>query len=146
MAIPLYKPITREVAFKFLGYPVRDYIVEMTAVGIRLRRKGDAHVVRSSGLGIDPECRRSRQCTGPGSAAADPEGARVRVWSDDAEQEADDEAFFGPWAEAMVKAEVSRGMLDQMWNRIKIKLDDLHKVEQLLIDTFGPDGSMVDEK
>lgn len=40
MAIPLYRPITREVAIKFLGYPIRDYIVEMTTAGIRLRKKG----------------------------------------------------------------------------------------------------------
>jgi hypothetical protein len=64
----------------------------------------------------------------------------------EAEKEGDDEAFFAPWAEAMVKAEVSRGMLDQMWERIKIKLDDLHKVEQLLDDTFGPDAEMVEER
>jgi hypothetical protein len=69
----------------------------------------------------------------------------MTTWSDDSDREAADEAFFGPWAEAMVKAEVSRGMLDQMWERIKVKLDDLHKVEQLIADTFGHRARMVDE-
>lgn len=67
-------------------------------------------------------------------------------WAYDPEKEADDEAFFAPWVEAMVKAEASRGMLDDMWARIKIKLEDLHKVEALLDDTFGPDAQMVEEK
>jgi hypothetical protein len=40
MAIPLYKPITREIAIRFLGYPVKDYVVEITTAGIRLRKKG----------------------------------------------------------------------------------------------------------
>lgn len=57
----------------------------------------------------------------------------------------DDDAFFASWAEAMVKAEVSLGMLDQMWERIKVKLDDLHKVEQLLAEVFGHRARMVDE-
>jgi hypothetical protein len=58
--------------------------------------------------------------------------------------EFNDEAYFGPWAEAMVKAEVSRGMLDGMWERIKIKLDDLAKVEQLIGDVFGHRARMVE--
>lgn len=40
MAIALHKPITREVAIKFLGYPVRDYIVTVRNDGILLRKKG----------------------------------------------------------------------------------------------------------
>lgn len=52
-------------------------------------------------------------------------------------EELDDEAFFAPWAQAMVKAEVSRGQLDQIWERIKIKLEDLGKVEQLIADIWG---------
>lgn len=40
MSIPLYKPITRQIAIRFLGYPVRDYVVEIAAAGIRLRKKG----------------------------------------------------------------------------------------------------------
>jgi len=39
MSIPLYKPITRQVAIKFLGYPVKDYVVEIAHEGIRLRKK-----------------------------------------------------------------------------------------------------------
>jgi hypothetical protein len=53
------------------------------------------------------------------------------------------EAYFGPWAEAMVRAEVSRGQLEGMWERIKIKLDDLGKVEQLIGDVFGHRARMV---
>jgi hypothetical protein len=59
-------------------------------------------------------------------------------------EELTDEAYFGPWAEAMVKAEVSRGMLDGMWERIKIKLDDLGKVDQLIADVWGHRTWMVD--
>lgn len=67
-------------------------------------------------------------------------------WSEDSErQAAEDEAFFAPWAEAMVKAEISRGQLDEMWERIKVKLDDLHTVEQLIADVFGHRARMVDE-
>jgi hypothetical protein len=40
MSTPLTKPITREVAIRFLNYPIRDYIVEMRPEGITLRRKG----------------------------------------------------------------------------------------------------------
>jgi hypothetical protein len=58
-------------------------------------------------------------------------------------EELDDEAFFAPWAEAMVRAEVSRGMLDGMWERIKIRLDDLGKVDQLIADVFGHRARMV---
>jgi hypothetical protein len=58
--------------------------------------------------------------------------------------EISDEAFFAPWAEAMVRAEVSRGMLEGMWDRIKIKLDDLGKVEQLIADVWGHRTWMVD--
>lgn len=61
----------------------------------------------------------------------------------DAETEADDEAFFVPWAKEMVRAEVSRGMLDGMWDRIKIRLDDLGKVDQLIADVFGHRARMV---
>lgn len=67
------------------------------------------------------------------------------AWSEDAESEAEAERFFAPWAEAMVKAEVSRGMLDQMWERIKVRLDDLHKVDELIADVFGHRARMVDE-
>lgn len=38
--ISLVKPITREIAIKFLGYPVKDYVVEIRSDGIRLRKKG----------------------------------------------------------------------------------------------------------
>lgn len=61
-------------------------------------------------------------------------------------EELDDQAFFAPWAQAMVKAEVSRGMLDGMWERVKIRLDDLGKVEQLIADVFGHRTWMVEEK
>lgn len=64
----------------------------------------------------------------------------------DAADEEKEMAFFRPWAEAMVQAELSRAAFDQMWERIKIKLDDLHKVEALLTDTFGPDAEMVEER
>jgi hypothetical protein len=40
MAIALSKPITRQVAIRFLGYPVKDYMVEIRSDGIRLRKKG----------------------------------------------------------------------------------------------------------
>lgn len=40
MAIALHKPITREIAIKFLGYPVRDYVVTISAAGVSLRKKG----------------------------------------------------------------------------------------------------------
>jgi hypothetical protein len=40
VSIRLHKAITREIAIRFLGYPVKDYIVEMSAAGIRLRKKG----------------------------------------------------------------------------------------------------------
>jgi hypothetical protein len=40
MTLYLYRPITREIAIRFLGYPVTDYIVEITSAGIRLRKKG----------------------------------------------------------------------------------------------------------
>lgn len=58
--------------------------------------------------------------------------------------ESDDDRFFAPWAEAMVRAEVSRGMLDGMWERIKIRLDDLKKVESLIADVFGASARMVE--
>lgn len=66
-------------------------------------------------------------------------------WTEDSEKEAEEQRFFAPWAEAMVRAEVSRGQLDQMWERIKVKLDDLGKVEQLIADVFGHRARMVDE-
>lgn len=66
-------------------------------------------------------------------------------WTEDSEREAEEQRFFGPWAEAMVKAEVSRGQLEEIWDRIKVKLDDLGKVEQLIADVFGHRARMVDE-
>lgn len=54
-----------------------------------------------------------------------------------------DDDFFAEWAAAMVKAEVSHGQFDQMWERIKIKLDDLYKVEQLIADVW-PRSRMVE--
>lgn len=61
----------------------------------------------------------------------------------ESEAETDNEGFFAPWAQEMVRAEVSRGMLDQMWSRVKIRLDDLGKVEQLIADVFGHRARMV---
>lgn len=40
MMISLVKPITRQVAIRFLGYPIRDYVVSITSAGILLRKKG----------------------------------------------------------------------------------------------------------
>jgi hypothetical protein len=45
----------------------------------------------------------------------------------------------------MVRAEVSRGMLDGMWERIKVRLDDLAKVELLLDTVFGAGARMVEK-
>lgn len=53
------------------------------------------------------------------------------------EADTEDEGFFAPWAEAMVKAELSRGALEDMWTRIKVRLDDLGKVDRLIADVWG---------
>lgn len=57
----------------------------------------------------------------------------------------DDDAFFAKWVREMVRAETSRADFDGMWERIKVKLDDLHKIERLLADVFGADADMVEE-
>jgi hypothetical protein len=69
--------------------------------------------------------RHRRSCLLPGQEAALADAIDTSHVTRTPEELRSDEAYFGPWAEAMVKAEVSRGMLDGMWERIKIKLDDL---------------------
>lgn len=37
---PIRKPITRELALRYLNYPEKDYVAEISADGIRFRKKG----------------------------------------------------------------------------------------------------------
>lgn len=56
----------------------------------------------------------------------------MMTWTDDSDQEAADEAFFAAWARELVHAEMSRGDIDRMWERIRAAL------RQGVVDVFVP--------
>lgn len=76
----------------------------------------------------------------------------MNQWSDDPDTDAENEAFLLPWIRAMVAAEVTRPDVDQLWARIKAKLDELHAIEDrlaveaLLRGVYGPGARMVEEE